>query len=106
MLALDGGAIDERVLRAMAGALIHRGPDSEGVLVDGPAGLAARGPDINVLAPGGQPMANEDGTVHVVQNGELYEHRRLQAELERRGHRFASHCDTEVLPHLYEERGA
>jgi asparagine synthase (glutamine-hydrolysing) len=106
MLALDGGAIDERVLRAMAGALVHRGPDSEGLLLDGPVGLAARRLAIIDLARGDQPMRNEDGTVHVVQNGELYEHRRLQAELERRGHRFASHCDTEVLPHLYEERGA
>src|SRR5919205_584064 len=106
MLALDGGTIDEQVLRAMADALVHRGPDSEGLLVDGPAGLAAGGLAIIALARGHQPMANEDGTVHVVQNGELYEHRRLQADLERRGHRFASHCDTEVLPHLYEERGA
>jgi asparagine synthase (glutamine-hydrolysing) len=106
MLALDGAAIDERVLRTMADALVHRGPDSEGLLVDGPAGLAARRLAIIDLARGDQPMANEDGTVHVVQNGELYEHRRLQADLERRGHRFASHCDTEVLPHLYEERGA
>src|ERR687886_2341246 len=106
MLALDGGAIDERALRTMADALVHRGPDSEGLLVDGPAGLAARRLAIIDLVRGDQPMANEDRTVHVVQNGELYEHRRLQADLERRGHRFASHCDTEVLPHLYEERGA
>src|ERR687886_749702 len=106
MLALDDGAIDERVLRAMAGALAHRGPDSEGLLVDGPAGLAARRLAIIDLDHGDQPMANEDATVHVVQNGELYEHRRLQADLEARGHRFGSHCDTEVLPHLYEERGA
>src|ERR687886_825740 len=72
MLALDDGAIDERVLRAMAGALAHRGPDSEGLLVDGPAGLAARRLAIIDLARGDQPMANEDRTVHVVQNGELY----------------------------------
>src|ERR687886_422409 len=106
MLALDDGAIDERVLRAMAGALAHRGPDSEGLLVDGRAALAARRLSIIDLTRGHQPMANEDRTVHVVQNGELYEHRSLQADLERRGHRFGSHCDTEVLPHLYEERGA
>jgi asparagine synthase (glutamine-hydrolysing) len=105
-LALDGGAADERAVRAMSRALVHRGPDSEGVHVDGPVALAARRLAIVDLAHGDQPMANEDGTVHVVQNGELYEHRRLQAELEGRGHRFATRCDTEVLPHLYEERGA
>src|SRR3954470_15364920 len=106
MVALDGAAVDERAVRTMADALVHRGPDSEGVFVEGPAGLAARRLAIIDLARGAQPMANEDASVTVVQNGELYEHRRLQAELEARGHRFASHCDTEVLPHLYEERGA
>src|SRR5919107_988847 len=105
MVALDGGAVDERAVRDMAGALVHRGPDDEGLFADGPAALAARRLSIIDLARGHQPMASEDGTVHVVQNGELYEHRRLQAELEARGHRFGSHCDTEVLPHLYEERG-
>jgi asparagine synthase (glutamine-hydrolysing) len=104
-LALDGGAADERAVRAMADALLHRGPDSEGLFVSGPVGLAARRLAIIDLARGDQPMRNEDGTVTVVQNGELYEHRRVQAELERRGHVFGSHCDTEVLPHLYEERG-
>src|SRR4051812_4072621 len=106
MLALDGGAVDERAVRAMADALVHRGPDSEGLFVDGPVGLAARRLAIIDLARGDQPMRNEDGSVTVVQNGELYEHRAIRADLERRGHRFASHCDTEVLPHLYEERGA
>src|SRR3954447_20621636 len=117
MLALDGGAVDERAVRAMADALVHRGPDSEGMFVDGPVGLAARRLAIIDLARGDQPMCNEDraaaqpmckedGSVTVVQNGELYEHRAVQADLERRGHRFTSHCDTEVLPHLYEERGA
>src|ERR671928_1215780 len=106
MLALDGGAVDERAVRSMADALVHRGPDSEGVFAEGPAGLAARRLAIIDLARGDQPMRNEDGSVTVVQNGELYEHRAVQADLERRGHRFTSHCDTEVLPHLYEERGA
>src|SRR5918911_3565708 len=105
MLALDGGAVDERAVRSMADALVHRGPDSEGLFADGPVGLAARRLAIIDLARGDQPMRNEDGSVVVVQNGELYEHRLVQAELEGRGHRFTSHCDTEVLPHLYEERG-
>src|SRR4051812_3130723 len=106
MVALDGGAVDERAVRAMADAIVHRGPDSEGVFADGPVALAARRLAIIDLDRGDQPMSNEDGSVTVVQNGELYEHRRLQDDLSRRGHRFASHCDTEVLPHLYEERGA
>jgi asparagine synthase (glutamine-hydrolysing) len=106
MVALDARAADERAVRAMADALVHRGPDSEGVFADGPVALAARRLAIIDLDRGDQPMANEDGSVTVVQNGELYEHRSLQADLERRGHRFTSHCDTEVLPHLYEERGA
>src|SRR5689334_7138109 len=105
MVALDGGAVDERAVRAMADALVHRGPDSEGVFADGPVGLAARRLAIIDLARGDQPMRNEDGSVVVVQNGELYDHRAVQAGLEQRGHRFTSHCDTEVLPHLYEERG-
>ena len=105
-LALDGGAVDEGAVRAMADALVHRGPDSEGVFAEGPVGLAARRLAIIDLARGDQPMQSEDGAITVVQNGELYEHRRLQAELEARGHRFRSHCDTEILPHLYEERGA
>jgi asparagine synthase (glutamine-hydrolysing) len=105
MVALDGGAVDERAVRAMADALVHRGPDSEGVFAEGPVGLAARRLAIIDLARGDQPMRNEDGSVVVVQNGELYDHRAVQAGLEQRGHRFTSHCDTEVLPHLYEERG-
>ncbi|HEX2105953.1 MAG TPA: asparagine synthase (glutamine-hydrolyzing) [Solirubrobacteraceae bacterium] len=105
MVALDGAAVDDRAVRTMADALVHRGPDSEGMFVEGPAALAARRLAIIDLAHGDQPMTSEDGRVTVVQNGELYEHRRLQAQLEARGHRFGSHCDTEVLPHLYEERG-
>src|SRR5512133_2093881 len=90
----------------MSATLVHRGPDSDGVLLDGPVGLAARRLSIIDLETGDQPIANEDGTVHVVQNGEIYNYRELRTELEQRGHRFSTdHSDTEVLVHLYEERG-
>jgi asparagine synthase (glutamine-hydrolysing) len=89
----------------MSATLVHRGPDGEGSLVDGPIGLAARRLAIIDLETGDQPIANEDGTIHVVQNGEIYNYRELRAELERAGHRFRTHGDTEVLVHLYEREG-
>jgi asparagine synthase (glutamine-hydrolysing) len=89
----------------MSAKLVHRGPDSDGTFADGPAALAARRLAIIDLKTGDQPISNEDGTVHVVQNGELYNYRELRAELERGGHRFRTHGDTEVLVHLYERDG-
>ena len=89
----------------MSATLVHRGPDADGQVVDGPAGLASRRLSIIDLETGDQPIANEDGTVHVVQNGELYNYRELRARLEHAGHRFATRSDTEVLVHLYEEHG-
>src|SRR3954462_13854183 len=83
----------------------HGGRASEGALGDGPVGLAARRLAIIDLETGDQPIANEDGTIHVVQNGEVYNSRELRAELERSGHRFRTHGDTEVLVHLYEQHG-
>jgi len=99
------GPVDPDQLARMSAKLLHRGPDSDGVFVDGPVGLAARRLAIIDLETGDQPIANEDGTVHVVQNGELYNYPELRAELERAGHRFATHGDTEVLVHLYEQEG-
>jgi asparagine synthase (glutamine-hydrolysing) len=99
------GPVDPDRLARMSGKLLHRGPDSDGVFLDGPVGLAARRLAIIDLQTGDQPIANEDGTVHVVQNGELYNYPELRAELERAGHRFRTHCDTEVLVHLYEQEG-
>jgi asparagine synthase (glutamine-hydrolysing) len=100
----NGSAVTDRVA-AMSGTLVHRGPDSFGEFSDGDVALAARRLSIIDLETGDQPIANEDGTVHVVQNGEIYNYRELRRDLERAGHRFRTHGDTEVLLHLYEEHG-
>jgi asparagine synthase (glutamine-hydrolysing) len=103
-IASERGA-ERDVLARMSGALVHRGPDSDGLFVDGPVGLAARRLAIIDLETGDQPLANEDGTLHVVQNGEIYNYAELRDRLERAGHRFRTHGDTEVLVHAYEEWG-
>ncbi len=89
----------------MNSRLVHRGPDSDGVFAADGVALAMRRLSIIDLEHGDQPISNEDGSITVVQNGEIYNYRELRAELERRGHRFATHSDTEVLVHLYEEHG-
>ena len=104
-IATTQGAVDPARLGQMAATLFHRGPDSEGAHVDGGVGIAARRLSIIDLAGGDQPIANEDGTVVVVQNGEIYNYRDLMVELERAGHRFRTRCDTEVLVHGYEQWG-
>ena len=105
LASFNGGPVEPALLEAMNETLVHRGPDSGGTFVDGPVGLAARRLAIIDLAGGDQPISNEDGTMWVVQNGEIYNYRELRAELERKGHRFATRSDTEVLVHLYEEHG-
>ena len=104
-IAAPRGQADLDRLAAMSATLAHRGPDSFGEYVDGPVALAARRLSIIDLETGDQPIASEDGDVHVVQNGEIYNYRELRRELERAGHRFRTHGDTEVLLHLYEEHG-
>jgi asparagine synthase (glutamine-hydrolysing) len=104
IVSANGPADPDRLAR-MSAKLVHRGPDSDGTFADGPAALAARRLAIIDLETGDQPIANEDRTLHVVQNGELYNYRELRAELERGGHRFRTHGDTEVLVHLYERDG-
>jgi asparagine synthase (glutamine-hydrolysing) len=89
----------------MCAALEHRGPDSRGVHVEQGAGLGVQRLRIIDLATGDQPILNEDGTVVVVLNGEIYNFRELREELRSRGHRFSTHGDTEVIVHLYEELG-
>ncbi len=105
LLSLDGSPVDAGVVEEMNQTLFHRGPDSGGAFVDGRVGIAARRLAIIDLAGGDQPISNEDGSVNVVQNGEIYNYRELRQELERRGHRFSTRSDTEVLVHLYEEYG-
>jgi len=103
---VNGGSVDRRpTLRRMTDSLRHRGPDDEGFYVDESVALGVRRLSIIDLETGRQPIANEDGTVWVVQNGEIYNFRELRDELERRGHRFRTASDTEVLVHAYEQYG-
>jgi asparagine synthase (glutamine-hydrolysing) len=104
-IASASGAVDAERVAAMSATLAHRGPDSFGEFSDGIVALAARRLSIIDLATGDQPIANEDETLHVVQNGEIYNYRELRHDLERAGHRFRTEGDTEVLLHLYEEYG-
>jgi len=95
------------VLETMTRTLVHRGPDGEGYFHDAAAGigLGHRRLSIIDLVGGAQPLANEDGSVRVVYNGEIYNHLELRRDLEARGHAFRTRTDTEVLVHLYEEHG-
>ncbi len=98
---------DGRAVRAMCATLRHRGPDDEGVHTDARTGvtIGARRLSIIDIDGGHQPLSNEDGSVWVAFNGEIYNHARLRADLLQRGHRFSTNADTEVLVHLYEEYG-
>jgi asparagine synthase (glutamine-hydrolysing) len=105
-LALEQGVIATRAIaEAMCNVIVHRGPDDEGFLVDGPLAMGMRRLSIIDLAGGHQPISNEDGSVSVIQNGEIYNFQELRTDLEARGHRFATRSDTEVIVHLYEEYG-
>jgi asparagine synthase (glutamine-hydrolysing) len=99
------GPVDEGLLHRMCATMEHRGPDSRGVFVRDGIGLGVQRLAIIDIEGGNQPIFNEDGTIAVVLNGEIYNFRQLRERLIRRGHRFASRSDTEILVHLYEDHG-
>ena len=100
-----GAAPERSVVRSMCDQIIHRGPDSGGYFCDTHAGIGMRRLSIIDLHTGDQPMGNEDGSLQIVFNGEIYNYRELRAELVAKGHVFATQSDTEVIVHLYEEEG-
>src|SRR5262245_9943787 len=107
-LRFDGRPVEPQHLTAMSDRLLHRGPDSSGLYVapDARAGFGFRRLRVIDLSENGnQPMPNECATVHVVFNGEIYNFKELRSGLAARGHRFRSRSDTEVIVHLYEEKG-
>lgn len=103
---LNSEPVDRDLLTKMTRLLAHRGPDDEGVHISGKLGLGHRRLSIiDLSARGHQPMSNEDGSVWITYNGEIYNHQALAEQLKRRGHQYKSATDTETIIHLYEEKG-
>src|SRR5919201_1935402 len=102
---LSSRAVDPALVERMCAAIAHRGPDSRGTFLDDGVGLGVQRLRVIDLDTGDQPIANEDGSVVVIQNGEIYNYAELTHELVRAGHRFRTHGDTEVLVHAYEQWG-
>src|SRR5258708_3069102 len=100
-----GEPVQVQILRAMLSTIHHRGPDDEGVYLEPELGMGIRRLSIIDLDGGAQPIYNEDGSVAVVFNGEIYNYRELASELKRRGHTLRTASDTEVIVHLYEDYG-
>lgn len=105
IINLNGKPVPEDILIRMNDAQAHRGPDDHGILIDRNVGLAHRRLSIIDLSQGHQPLGNEDGSIQIVFNGEIYNCLELRRSLEQQGHIFKTHCDTEVIVHLYEEYG-
>ena len=104
-LTNHGELPDRGLLKRMCDRLAHRGPDGYGCFIDRHVALGHRRLSIIDLNTGGQPLGNEDGSIQVILNGEIYNYLELRSELQQKGHRFATQSDTEVLVHLYEEVG-
>jgi asparagine synthase (glutamine-hydrolysing) len=100
-----GADVDPALIRAMLATIRHRGPDDEGIYLGSRVGLGHRRLSIIDLSSGHQPLSNENGTIWIVFNGEIYNYRELRALLLSKGHTFKTHTDTEVIVHLYEEFG-
>ena len=97
--------VSPRLLKAMADSIQHRGPDDEGYYTSGPVGFGFRRLSIIDLNTGHQPICNEDASVWIVFNGEIYNYQELRSQLQTKGHVFKTQTDTEVIVHLYEEFG-
>ncbi|MGH9470500.1 MAG: asparagine synthetase B family protein [Terriglobia bacterium] len=102
----SGAPVEAERLKRSTDAMAHRGPDDAGHYYDGSVGLGNRRLSVIDLAGGHQPLSNEDGSLWITFNGEIYNYRELRAQMITRGHRFRTASDTEVILHLYEERGA
>jgi hypothetical protein len=101
----DGQPVREDEIRAMCGVMAHRGPDDEGVYIGDGVAIGMRRLSIIDLSNGFQPISNEDGSVWIVFNGEIYNYQELRRDLQRRGHVFKTASDTETIVHLYEDLG-
>src|SRR5260370_6774996 len=106
MIGREGETVTDEQVRRMPDTIVHRGPDDEGIFAQGNVGLGMRRLSIIDLSGGRQPIYNEDRSVCIVFNGEIYNFPELREELEAKGHRFYTHTDTEAIVHLYEEMGA
>ena len=104
-VSLSAAAVDAEVVRGMMSLIVHRGPDDDGIYIDRQAVLGHRRLSIIDLNTGKQPISNEDGTVWIVYNGEIYNFPELRKQLLARGHVLKTHTDTEVIVHLYEDYG-
>ena len=102
----SGRTVSRATLEAMRDVITHRGPDEEGIFIDHNVGLGHRRLSIVDVASGHQPMTNEDASLHITYNGEIYNHADYRESLEANGHVYQTHCDTETILHLYEEHGS